>query len=404
MRTILGKIAVAVLFLISSEVGIPTASAAQTAPSTPSLETPRFSISPVGDYENGWFDLTLEPGTSAHLTASVLNASGVPYNLRTSVVNASNPVNGGFSAGTDDEEPTGATNWIGFPAETFELAAGEIRQIEFTVTVPPDTTPGEYVAGLVVQTVEPVKIPGTTTFQQIVRNAVSVEIMVPGEMTSGIELGTPEISDVAERKSLDIPITNTGTARVRPAGKLVLTTPEGHVVSTTDVKMGSVYGGNTTSISVMIPDQLALGDYLVSLDLTDDATGAAASIVDKPVTLAGPDVAETSIFEVRSVSVSPNGDPIQYAAITATITNNGSVIPTANVSLDVRLNGKDVESYPLARNQALPQGETVISQRYIPVDGWESGTYTFHLTISSVSGNTETTLSTIDVHDEIVVP
>ena len=44
-------------------------------------------------------------------------------------------------------------------------------------------------------------------------------------------------------------------------------------VPTTDVAMGSVYGGNTTSVRVALPGQLPLGDYLVTLNLTDEATG-----------------------------------------------------------------------------------------------------------------------------------
>jgi len=404
MRTVLGRLAVAVLILFSCGAGAVTTSATQTASSTPSPEAPRFSIYPVGDYEHGWFEITVEPGSSVQLTAGVINAAGAPYSLRTYVANASNPVNGGFSAGTDEEEPTGATNWVGFPAETFELAAGEIREIDFTVTVPADTMPGEYVAGLVVQTAGPVEIPGTTTFQQIVRNTVSVEITVPGEMTSGFELGSPEIVDTADMKSLNIPITNTGTARVRPAGQLVMTTPEGKVVSTTDVEMGSVYGGNTTSIRIIIPDQLAPGEYLVSLDLADEATGATASITDTPVALAEPEIEEAPGLEIGAVSISPNGDPVQYAAVAATITNHGQDIPTANVALNVQLDGEEVESYLLAQNQALPRGETVINQRYIPLDGWKPGVYSFQLVISSVNGTTETMLTTFDVEETITVP
>lgn len=94
---------------------------------------------------------------------------------------------------------------------------------------------------------------------------------------------------------------------------------------------------------------------------------------------------------------------MQYADVAATITNNGQPIPTANVLLNVQRDGEDVESYPLAQNQALPQGSTDFTQRYIPVDGWQPGTYTFQLVIAAVSGETETILATVDVEDEISV-
>lgn len=62
-----------------------------------------------------------------------------------------------------------------------------------------------------------------------------------------------------------------------------MTTPKGEVVSTTDVEMGSVHDGNTNAIRIMIPDQLALGDYLVSLDLIDEATGATGRLFPPPM-------------------------------------------------------------------------------------------------------------------------
>jgi hypothetical protein len=225
-------------------------------------------------------------------------------------------------------------------------------------------------------------------------------------MTSGFELGPPEFSAVGTQRVLDIPITNTGTARVRPRGAIVVTTPEGDEVATSPVEMGSVYGGNTTSIRIILPEQLPLGEYLVSVTLRDEATGATAAIDEAPITLAEAEAAEAPTFVVDPVSITANADPVQFANVSATITNNGQTIPTASVTLNVQRNGEDVESYPLAQNQALPQGSTDFTQRYIPIDGWQQGTYTFQLVVASVNtgDGTETILATIDVPDEIVVP
>jgi hypothetical protein len=227
---------------------------------------------------------------------------------------------------------------------------------------------------------------------------------VPGEMTSEFDLGTAELSAVGTQRVLDIPFTNTCTIRLRPKGEIVVTTPEGDRVATSPVEMGSVYGGKSTSIRILLPEQLPLGEYLVSVNLKDEATGATASINEAPITLAETSEAEAPTFVVDQASVRPNGDPVQYADVSATITNNGQTIPTASVTLNVQRDGEDVESYPLAQDQALPQGSTEFSQRYIPVDGWQEGTYTFQLVIAAVSGGTETILATVDVPDEIVIP
>jgi hypothetical protein len=90
--------------------------------------------------------------------------------------------------------------------------------------------------------------------------------------------------------------------------------------------------------------------------------------------------------------------------VAATITNNGVTIPTANVTLNVQRDGEAVESYPLAQNQALLNGTTEFSQRYIPVNGWQPGTWTFELIISAVNGGTETVLASVEITDQITVP
>jgi hypothetical protein len=185
---------------------------------------------------------------------------------------------------------------------------------------------------------------------------------------------------------------------------LTVTTADGEDVSTTDIEMGSFYGGNTTVVRVSLPGQLPLGEYILSLDLTDEPTGASASLDDVTLALTEPVAEEPQTFVVEQASVTPSGEPIQYADVAATITNNGDVIPTANVTLNVMRDGESIESYSLAQNQALPTGTSEFGQRYIPVDGWESGTWTFELVISAVNGGTETVLATVEIKDEITVP
>ncbi len=406
-------IILSLLWLSAASAGAPVAAqeVEATPEGTPAEATPegtpvplQFGIYPVGDFENRYFEVEMEAGDSMPLTAGIINAGGEPISLRTFATNAVNPPNGGFAAETEEDEPTGPTLWLDYPAQTFELVPGEDREIDFTVSVPEGTEPGQYVAALVVRTDVAIEVPGSEIFEQIIRGAVSVEITVPGPVTPGFELGTPMFSTDTAVTSLDIPVANTGNILVQPAGDLTVTTPDGAEILTSSVEMASVYGGRSTIIQISVPDQFQIGDYLVSVNLTDEATGATASIEDAPVTLAESEAEEAPTFVVDDASVTPNAEPVQYADVAATITNNGQAIPTANVMLNVQRDGQEVESYPLAQNQALPQGSTEFSQRYIPVDGWEEGAYTFQLVIASVSDGTETVLATIDVADEIVVP
>lgn len=396
---------IVVIFVSAGWSTIAPFASAQETPATPdAFVAPEFTIFPIGDYENRWFDVTLEPGTTQTLTAGIRNSGKIPVTLRTYATNAFNPPNGGFAAGTEDEEPTAATLWIDYPAETLDLGPDEGKEIDFTVSVPEGTTPGLYVVALNVQTTESLIIPGSDTLRQIIRNSVSVEITVPGEATASFELGSPSFAPESGTWALQIPFRNTGTTRLRPLGELTVSSSDGQTVATTPIEMGSVYSGNKSSVHIRLPAQLPLGNYFVSVSLTDEATGATASMTDEPVTLVEPQEEEAIPFTVDEVPVAPDDDPVRYADVAAVITNNGPDIPTANVSLTVMRDSEEVESYPLAQNQALPQGATDFSQRYIPVDGWQPGTYTFELVISAVSGDTETVLATVEIPDEIVVP
>jgi hypothetical protein len=395
-----------VLLLAVCSVGWHHAAAAQTAspPSQVQDDSYRFGIAPAETSEQSWIEVSVEAGSAIDKKAVIVNYGALPVSLRTYVTNSFNPPNGGFAAGTDEEAPVGATLWVDYPPASFDLQPGETLEVSLTVAVPPNTPPGEYVAALVVQTAGPVPIPGTETFQQIIRSTMSVEITVPGQMMTTFELGEPVVMKTGTAWQLDIPVTNTGTARVRPGGQLTVTDANGREVVTSDVEMGSVYGGNTSSVQVFLPSQLPVGTYVLSISLTDQASGVTAAIESVPILLAEPEVLENPTFVVEPVAVEPNADPVQYADVTATITNNGPAIPTANVLLTVERDGVEVETYPLAQNQALAQGSTDFSQRYIPVDGWQKGTYTFRLVIASVNDGTQTVLATIDIPDTIAVP
>lgn len=384
-------------------MGAPFTALAQEASPPASPELPEFGIHPIGEFPSGYFELTLNPGEATSLAAGVSNSGEVNVAVRAFAANVTNPPNGGFGAGAEEEEPIGPTLWVDFAPMSFDLAPGANQELPFTVAVPEGTAPGQYVTSLVVRTQEPVAIPGTDTFDQIIRGAVAIMVTVPGPITSGFDIGTPTFSTESDNR-LVIPITNTGNILVKPAGTLTVTTPEGSVIVTAPIAMGSIYGGLSSMIMLGLPAQMQPGEYLVSLSLSDETTGASDSIDAISLELAARETAPPA-FTLDPVSVVPSGDPIQYADVSATITNAERVIPTATVTLKVFRDGQPVEDYVLAQNQALVNGENVISQRYIPAGGWVSGTWTFQIVVSEVDGSgTTTELIAAEVPDSIVVP
>lgn len=391
----------------------PFQAAGQPAGTPPAqVDQPDFGLANVTDPGDNNVVLQLNPGQSRELVIGVINAGESPITLRTYAANVISVINGGFGAGTEKDEPQGPTRWISYPAATMTLQSKQMEKRPFTVSVPKGTAPGQYIAALIVQTNESVPIPGTTAFRQIIRKAMKVTITVPGPVTPGFKLGAPTFVTEPSSRTLNIPITNTGNILVEPAGTFNVTTPDDKTVMTGPITMGVVYGGMSTGIQFSLAPQFQPGDYLISLDLKDARTGAAASIKNAKATLAPPpapamtETEQVPPFVVDAVSITPQGSPVQYAEVTATLTNNQQLIPAADVTLIVKRDGEKIEQYPLARNQALPQGQTKIAQRYIPKDGWKAGKWTFQVVVSAVGlgTGTRTTLATVDVPGAITVP
>jgi hypothetical protein len=363
-------------------------------------DVPTFALIAVGDHPTGYFDdIEVAPGTSIELTVALVNVGSVTVDLHTFKVNADVATNGGFAAGKENDPPVGATAWINYQSQDVQLAPGEQRQTTFIVSVPANAAPGQYISGLAATEAGTAPIPGTDVLTQRRGYAISVGILVPGELTRMFEIGPAEIID----RALTIPITNTGNYLVRPGGQLEMTDPDGTPVLSTDVQMGSVYAGRSTNLVVYLPEQLSAGDFLVNLSLTDTPSATTVEINSAPVSLAEP-VDPTAL--TTDVTVEPNAGPIALANVTAVISNPGREIPAANVSLRVLRDGEELEVFPLSTNLLVPAGETTVTGRYIPADAWEPGTYTFQVIVSSVSQRqgSETILLTVDVDGEIVIP
>lgn len=365
-----------------------------------------FSVVPDEEWPNGYVELELNPTESSTFSARI-NTEGTEHaSLVAFVGNSVNPINGGFGVSDIAAERTGAATWFTIDKESFELDPGAVDTISASVTVPENTPPGQYIVGLVVQTAKPL---GSDQEQEgfgllpIIRSAMAIQITVPGEVTPGFELGAPTMAIENGVSVVNVPVTNTGNVLVKPAGTLAIAGPDGAVLVTSPVEMGSVYMGNSSAVRVSLPDQFTPGDYVVSISLTDATTGVSAEQQAIPVTMAAAE--ETPVTFGFGVTVKPDGEPVRYADVVVSISNGGSAISTATVRLHVMRDGNEVEVYPLSTNQAIPAGDSTISQRYIPADDWQPGVYSFTVEIVIVDGatGTETAVGTVPSNDTITI-
>jgi len=400
-------IALMILPLNAFNVAAQDAGSAPDSASADAFVAPKFNIRPAEGSGDDWLRTELAPGQSGELTARIANFGEVDAGLRIWTGDAYSMVNGGFAIRNEDDPVESTGTWIAFTPEEFTLAPGESTTRTLTVTVPADATPGQYIAGVAART-QPLDIPGSTTFRQIIQSSLAIEIIVPGPINASFKLGAPSFFMNENVRSLSVPVINTGNIRVRPAGTLTMFDAAVKEVLTADVAMSSVYAGQETVVQVSVPMQLPLGEYLVSLDVTDPDTGATGSIEKVKATLepAADVVIEEQPFTIDSLSITPNGDPVQYVDVEASITNRGQAIPTADVTLIVKRDGELVEEYNLASNTAIASGTTPFSARYIPAGGWQTGTYSFQFTIYAINAQDQsrTELASLDAPEPMVVP
>jgi hypothetical protein len=306
--------------------------------------------------------------------------------------------NGGFAVAMADVVPTSTATWIDYPAETYDFGPREGTERTFTVTIPEGTAPGQYIAGLAAETTEPMAIEGTDLLNQVIRKSIAVFITVPGEMDAEFTLGEPEFVTDGVTSQIIVPVMNEGNVLVRPTGELTLSDANGDVVATVPVAMGSVYAGFTVPLSVSLITQIPDGDYTLSGELKDEESEVTVVIEDATLAITSEAQAPAQFEMTADVALAPDAANPAYAEVTVTISNQGTPVTSSEVLLDVMHDGEVVETFALAPAIALPQGETVVSQRYIPPTGWEPGSWSFvvRLNVIDTATGSSTNVAVLD--------
>jgi hypothetical protein len=247
-----------------------------------------LSFRPV-DHPGSYFDLTMAPGESRQLTVALGNNGGTAMDVSTYAADAYTIINGGFGAKETGTEPTGTTTWLDYTAEELPVPAGQATERAFTLSVPQETEPGQYITSLVLENAEPVEGSGEVALNQIVRQALPVTVQVSGALEPAFEFGNAGHHETAGRSVVDVAITNTGNAHVKPAGDLTIRDDNGKTVSETQVTMGNFFAGTQTKVETTLDGALEPGEYTLSVSMTDPDSDTSATATDLPFTVEKPD-------------------------------------------------------------------------------------------------------------------
>nr|WP_255316811.1 DUF916 domain-containing protein [Nesterenkonia sp. Act20] len=262
------------LLLALSLILVPTQATASTEETEESVN---LSLQPV-DHPGSYFALTMEPGESQELTFAQANNGEAELDVIVYPADAYTLVNGGFGARESGSETTGTTTWLDYGSEELTLQAGQTRESSITLTVPPETPPGQYITSLVLQNAEPLEGSGDVALNQTVRQAMPITIEVPGELDPAFELGGASHKHAASRSVIEVELTNTGTAHLEPAGDFTIKDEGGETVSEASVALGDVIAGTQTTVEVTLDGALEPGEYTASGSMTDADSEISAAL------------------------------------------------------------------------------------------------------------------------------
>lgn len=352
----------------------------------------QLGITPL-EHPGTYFDLKLIPGETTDLKVEIGNFGSEAVAARTYSADTYTIINGGFGARLNGESSSGTTSWLSYESLTVTLPAGDGLQRTFTLTVPPNTPPGEYITSLVVENAEPVASEGGgIALLQVQRKAIGVAITVMDPSLSGsvqpegsgngglfvrhpdLIIGAAEHKYVATSSVVAVQLANEGNVHLRPSGEFRLYDGRGQEVTRFPVIMGTFYAGTSTTIEVPFTDALLPGAYVARLTLDYEGGTAAATNVAL-------DIPEATTAESQGAPTGSEG----RATANQAATSGGHLLTSwwlllgGAVGLTVlgyaatrRLRGRAGAQSQVLGSRAFPRPSTLVIEKPVTAEGSES--------------------------------
>ena len=261
---------------------------------------PLFSIKPE-DTKTSYFDLTLNPGESFSNRLVAINHTTDVLKLNLAAVDGVTALNGGISF--TFANTTGTSRWITMENQGIvEIPSGNLIRIPFTINIPADTQPGEYVAGFLATVAEgpmkktPTQSEGSSfNVDMITQVGISVIIHVPGPQVCKIEIS--DITNVLDfgKWSLGIVIKNTGNIHFNGSGQIIVKSVENNEeVWNENFSLGYTIPKDTVNFPISIRKPLD-GKYQVNAVITSIKDPNCSAKIEKIIEIGEQDVQDYAI-------------------------------------------------------------------------------------------------------------
>jgi hypothetical protein len=223
-----------------------------------------------------YYILQGQSGAKLENSIWVINSGTTAGTVRLYAVDMATGQTGGsvFLMYDDPREVTGS--WITLAASELTLAAGESREVPFSVTIPADARAGQHLGGIVAETValeEVVNVNNdaeSASFQVKVqsRNAMAVQVNLPGAVMEQIDVMGIAAGGQGGYQTLAIGMSNSGNVMLKPTGRLLVSDDAGTQVQDLQFSMDTFLPETAVDFPLFVENQaLPTGEYLADLTL-----------------------------------------------------------------------------------------------------------------------------------------
>jgi len=342
--------------------------------------------------EAGYFVFDLAARGEASGAVRLTNPTDAAITVDLLAVDAITANSGGSAFATADATPVAAGVWVQIEEAEVVMEPETDTVIEFTVEVPDDTAPGQYLAGFsaAVRPEASDETPDAAVANEAgasidprTRYVIGVQIDVDGEWTPSLQVDDVALIEQPSGSFIGISLRNDGDTFLRPTGTLTLTDDQGAVVVTQSIEMGTFITGTGVTFPVAWPGGAATGDYRSHVELAYGDGQTATFDGTLTVAAAAASTITVSALDVTGVHDNATGD-LQYVDVAIAIDNPAAAVPNARLTLMVSRDGEPVEAVVLSSGMTVQAGPGAVNQRYFPPGGWTPGSYTFAVSIETV--------------------
>ena len=237
----------------------------------------------IGNPKLGYFVYPASSGSVLHGAVAVTNTGDRAGSVKLYSADATT----GATSGTvylTDNAPAGVGTWISLGSHTLTLKPNQRTTVPFTVHVPAGAKAGDFVGGIVAETVLQRQGPQSankTNVQIKVRNLsiVAVEVNVPGPRVSKFTIGNVTVGGSKGRQEVFVHLANDGNILAKPKGSITIQTLTGTAIQTISFRLDTFLPHTAIDYPVQLKKALAPGTYIGSVRLTYPGTGAAGTVM-----------------------------------------------------------------------------------------------------------------------------